>query len=383
MEPAVLATRLISRLKRIDWDFAGSHSESMFSTLHWHPARFASQLPASLIGLLSRPGQTILDPFMGSGTTLVEAQRLGRSAIGIDVNPVSYLISEAKTLQLSASTIAKVVSELTKDANQVLAQEASWAATLPVGLQAKKWYTETVLASLGSLWGLIGAFRGLRKTIAQAAFSACLMPSCREDRHWGYICDNSTPKGNKSADVIELYTTFLERLANAYSDRDKCIREAGLDTIAPVEVICGDARQALKKLGGNSVDLVVTSPPYFGVSDYVKSQRLSMEWFDFDIEPLRRIEIGARSKRHRKAARKEYLADLRSVFEETYRCLRPNSACVIVVGESRTRDLILSALGDSLEDTGFNLEVDINRRVSSQRRQTPSITGEHVFVLSK
>ena len=383
MKPAILATRLISRLKRIDWDFAGSRSESLFSTLHWHPARFASQLPASLIGLLSRPGQTILDPFMGSGTTLVEAQRLGRRAIGIDVNPVSYLISEAKTLQLSAPTIAKVVSELTKDANQVLDKEASWAATLPVGLQATKWYTETVIASLGSLWDLIGAFRGPRKTIAQAAFSACLMPSCREDRHWGYICDNSTPKGNKSVDVIELYTTFLERLASAYSDRDKCIREAGFDTIAPVEVICEDARQALKKLGGNSVDLVVTSPPYFGVSDYVKAQRLSMEWFDFDIEPLRRIEIGARSKRHRKTARKEYLTDLRSVFEETYRCLRPNSACVIVVGESRTRDLILSALRDSLEDTGFNLEVDINRRVSSQRRQTPSITGEHVFVLSK
>ena len=182
---------------------------------------------------------------MGSGTTLVEAQRLGRSAIGIDVNPISYLISKAKTLRLSASTIAKIASELTKDANQVLDKEASWDATLPVSLQAEKWYTEKALASLGSLWGLIGTLRGPRKTIAQAAFSACLMPSCREDRHWGYICDNSTPKGNKSADVVELYTTFLERLANAYSDRDECIREAGLDTIAPAEVICGDARQAL------------------------------------------------------------------------------------------------------------------------------------------
>ena len=320
---------------------------------------------------------------MGSGTTLVEAQRLGRSAIGIDVNPVSYLISKAKTLQLRASTIAKIVSELTEAENQLLAKEESWTATLPEGLQAEKWYTESVRASLGSLWGLITAFKGLRKTIAQAAFSACLMPSCREDRHWGYICDNTTPKANKSADVVKLYTTFLERLAKAFSDRDEYIREAGIDTIAPVEVICGDARHAMKKLGENSVDLVVTSPPYFGVSDYVKSQRLSMEWFGFDIEPLRRIEIGARSKRHRKTARKEYLTDLRSVFEETYRCLRPNSACVIVIGESKTRDLVLSALEESLEDAGFNLELDINRRVSSQRRQTPSIISEHVLILSK
>jgi len=320
---------------------------------------------------------------MGSGTTLVEAQRLGRSAIGIDVNPVSHLICEAKTLQLSSLKIAKVVSELKKDAIEVLDKEASSASILPAGLQAEKWYTESVLAGLSGLWSLIEKSRGSRKTIAQAAFSACLMPSCREDRHWGYICDNSTPKGNKSPDVIEVYTTFLERLRDAYCDRDECIREAGLEAIAPVKVICGDARQALKQLGENSVDLIVTSPPYFGVSDYVKSQRLSMEWFDFDIEPLRRLEIGARSKRHRKTARNEYLADLRAVFEHAYRCLRPNSACVIVVGESGMRDSILSELRDSLDGAGFDLEVDINRRVSSQRRQTPSITGEHVLVFTK
>ena len=273
--------------------------------------------------------------------------------------------------------------ELTNDAKKLLNKKVSSTAILPTGLQAEKWYTETVLASLSSLWALIENSRGSQKTIAKAAFSACLMPSCREDRHWGYICDNTTPKGHKSADVVDLYTSFLERLEYAYTDRDRCIREAGLNTIPPVRLVCGDARQALKQIGRDSVDLVVTSPPYFGVSDYVKSQRLSMEWFDLEIEPLRLLEIGARSKRHRKAARKEYLTDLTSVFKETYRCLRPNSACVIVVGESSRRDSILSELRDSLEDAGFNLEADINRRVSSQRRQTPSITGEHVIVFSK
>ncbi len=320
---------------------------------------------------------------MGSGTTLVEAQRLGRNAIGIDVNPVSYMISKAKTLPTRASTIEEYVSELIGTDYQPLDNDASWTTTLPAGLQGEKWYTESVLERLASMWGLIGAFEGAQKTIAEAAFSACLLPSCREDRHWGYICDNSTPKANKSADVLKLYNAFLERLAKAYRDRDQYIVEAGIDSIAPVDVICGDARHALKKFRENSVDLVVTSPPYFGVSDYVKSQRLSMEWFGFEIEPLRRIEIGARSKRHRKAARKEYLTDLRSVFEETYRCLRPNGACVIVIGESKTRDSVISDLKESLKVAGFDLVVDINRRVSSQRRQTPSITGEHVLILTK
>src|SRR4051812_16843478 len=87
----MLKSSLLSRLRNIDWDFSGSFSESPFSAIHFHPGRFASQLPASLIGLLSEPGDIVLDPFMGSGTTLVEAQRLGRQSIGIDINPVACL----------------------------------------------------------------------------------------------------------------------------------------------------------------------------------------------------------------------------------------------------------------------------------------------------
>ena len=112
----LLNPHLISRLRKIDWDFAGSQSESPFSALHWYPARFASQLPATLIGLLSSPGQLVLDPFVGSGTTLVEAQRLCRRSIGIDLNPVASIIASAKSLPVPSSRIAAVAETLKEDA---------------------------------------------------------------------------------------------------------------------------------------------------------------------------------------------------------------------------------------------------------------------------
>lgn len=96
----------LRRFGEIDWDFTAQLSESAFSTVHWHPCRFPSQLPALAIGRLCPPGGLVLDPFMGSATTLVEAQRLGRPSIGIDVNPVSCLLGAAKTLVQALSKLS-------------------------------------------------------------------------------------------------------------------------------------------------------------------------------------------------------------------------------------------------------------------------------------
>ncbi|MEP1933877.1 MAG: DNA methyltransferase, partial [Roseibium sp.] len=80
------------RLDAHDWDFATEQSESPFSALHWHPCRFPSQVPATAISRLTNKSEIVLDPFMGSATTLVEAQRLGRRSIGVDINPISVLM---------------------------------------------------------------------------------------------------------------------------------------------------------------------------------------------------------------------------------------------------------------------------------------------------
>src|SRR4051794_20443194 len=107
----MVSQRLISRLRKVDWDFSGSYSDSPFSAIHWYPGRFASQIPATLVGLLAQRGELVLDPFVGSGTTLVEAQRLGCCSIGIDINPVSCRIARAKTLSLPSAAVAVLIED--------------------------------------------------------------------------------------------------------------------------------------------------------------------------------------------------------------------------------------------------------------------------------
>src|SRR4029077_13003241 len=128
----MLSPHLISRLRRIDWDFAGTQSESYFSAIHWHPARFASQLPATFIGLLSEPGHVVLDPFAGSSTPLIEAQRLSRRAIGIDLNPVAALLARAKTIPLPSARITTITANLKRDCMIAISRSSAFGSELPL-----------------------------------------------------------------------------------------------------------------------------------------------------------------------------------------------------------------------------------------------------------
>ena len=84
------------RLLRADLGFHGV--DGRYATHGWHPfpAKFPPQLPRFFIEALSDPGETVLDPMLGSGTTLVEAQLLGRRAVGCDIDPLARMIAAAK-----------------------------------------------------------------------------------------------------------------------------------------------------------------------------------------------------------------------------------------------------------------------------------------------
>jgi DNA modification methylase len=381
---------LRSRLSNIDWDFAGTYSESPFSAIHFHPCRFASQVPATLIGLLTKPGDLVLDPFAGSGTTLVEAQRLGRPSVGIELNPIAVSAMKAKTLDKPASIVGSYITALKEVAAGHLGRQLTTLhdgiePTYPASVQLNKWYVRSVAEDLGRLWSFIGSLEGQGKVIAEACFSALLLPVCRETRHWGYVCDNVMPQDEHGGDVLAEFCRVLDRLDRGYRDRDAEIaaRGASGQPIQSATVIGGDASAALAAYPKASVDFILTSPPYFGVCDYIKAQRLSMEWFGIGIEELRLQEIGARSKRHRGEAAAQYLEGLRAVFAGTRRCMRRGASMAVLIGESAKRQRVLSELRDMFKDLGFSLELELNRTISTQRRQTPSILGEHLFLVTK
>ena len=132
----------INQLEQVDWDFALTRSRSAFSSLHWYPCRYPLQIPATLIGALSSPDELVLDPFLGSGTTAVEAQRLGRECIGAELNPVAALMSQAKTLQRDARSIGRMIDKI-----RLAVLQNTRRQSVPSDVQVQKWYTPRTIRS--------------------------------------------------------------------------------------------------------------------------------------------------------------------------------------------------------------------------------------------
>src|ERR1700689_4489311 len=99
--PTPFYTPDFSALDAVQWNFADRTRHSDLESIHPYPAKFIPDLPGTIIDLLSvQPNTVVLDPFVGSGTTLVECQRRGIASVGIDLNPIACLIARVKTNRL-------------------------------------------------------------------------------------------------------------------------------------------------------------------------------------------------------------------------------------------------------------------------------------------
>jgi hypothetical protein len=327
------------RLDRVDWNFpsAGTSAGSVH-TLHWFPGNFIPQIPSALIQLLSSPGDIVLDPFCGSGTTGIEALRLGRQAVISDALSACVMIARGKFALLTGGLGRRLRSSLI--ANLTFDQQCRSDHVGSRGEggnpELEAWFAADTLAQLRYLWRLIESV-GAEETrrVLEAIFSDvlfdCASPGAsqtatglRRRHHWGWIADNVRPRALATHNAIRLFQTRLIALGDVPLIEPPVGR--GL-------TIQQDARAL--SLRDEFADLVVTSPPYVSVIDYTHANRLLYTWMGWSMRTEREYEIGARFRRKRLSASSEYLADMRRARDEIYRVLRAGSACAVVIGESK------------------------------------------------
>lgn len=372
---------LTAELHDLDWNFSGeSGNDGIFGT-HWYPARYLAQVPGILIGYLTEPKEIVLDPFCGSGTTLVEARRLGRVPKGIDTNPAATLMSNAKILAIEHD-ICNELRELQLELVATDSRSATILDSIPNLSENAKWYHPDTLLELASCWNVINATEGVVQVIGQACFSAILRFACSQDKHWGWICDNVTPRSFRYRAATKLlverladYSRFSSEMRSRFDISGSNTSESGAEFAE-----LGDCARKLLARADASVDAIVTSPPYYGMTDYVRSQRLTFLWFDWDFDALRSTEAGARYKRKRQNSRGEYLDDMSSAFRQVSRVLKPGGWCAVVVGESPHRDPVLKDFELIIEECGLEVEIKLNRSVPVQRVMSPQLFGEEILI---
>ncbi len=262
--------------------------------------------------------------------------RLGRRAIVSDRMSACTFIAEAKFALLGGALNRRLCGELLAFLTFDQQCRSDYIGLRGEGQapELAQWYAQDTLAQLRYIWALIEAQNLPARRVLSTLFSDLLfdcastgqsLTSTGKPRrhHWGWVADNVRPKSFVAHNAIALFRNRIAALG------DHAVPYA-LDLPIAVQQ---DARQMA--LPDRVTDLIVTSPPYIGVIDYTRANRLLYTWMGWSMESERRDEIGARFRRKRLAAVAEYLSDMRAARDEICRVLRPGAYCAMVIGESR------------------------------------------------
>jgi site-specific DNA-methyltransferase (cytosine-N4-specific) len=362
-----------------EWNFHDAETQEHLHTLHPYPAKFIPQIPRKAIETWTVKGELIYDPFVGCGTTLLEASLLGRPSIGTDNNPVAVLVSRAKSANYVPAHIDSFRA-FAASIDRVLPHARPERELIPTDKNFRYWFSEEVLDRLSALKKLILATPEPIQTMLMAIFSSIIVRISYQDSDTRYA---KTKRVVRPADVDKIFKAKL-------IDVSERLIQIIVPGRASVAVHQADAR-SVPFVESRSVALIVTSPPYLNAYDYHKYHRQRIHWIDGNVEFARDIEIGSHDEFTKPYATSDgYFRDMGHCFSEWQRVLRKGGRAFIVIG-----DAIVSKkpvhVGDSFVDLmakhGMNIEKRWIRELHSTKRafniRNSRITHEHILLFAK
>lgn len=277
------------RLRNIDLNFL-TH-DTLYAThgLHSFAAKCPPQLAQWAIERFTEPGHTVLDPMAGSGTALAEARLLGRHGLGMDIDPLGRLLSEVKSTPIEPQRLRKAIEELLQNVDADftrLAQcdplrldpEVAKRCQLPEIESRDYWFLPEVSRSLALIKYHIctaSLDEDLRKFFVVAFSSLILARTSVANARDIVHSRHHYFKHEKPPDVQAKFRQRLHAMEKMMAEFwQQCQNGAGHKV--RTRIIGHDARKIPRRR--ESVDLVVTSPPYCNALDYVRAHALAIGW---------------------------------------------------------------------------------------------------------
>jgi site-specific DNA-methyltransferase (adenine-specific) len=243
--------------------------EHPFHSLCSYLGRFPPSVPRRVFGRWVPLTSTVLDPFCGAGTTLVEAVLRGNKAIGVDLNPLAVAISRAKMIDVDLDDIVYRITELANEYNGADLHDVDNDIRIfyhPRTL-AQLVYLRTVLdpeddVDTFIIGVLLGIMHGKHRKTGGTAYLSIDMPNTFS------MSPKYVRKFVEENDLRQPPVDVFGKL------RERCLwlfREDGLPSTWKTPELLGDATQLpelLKASNIEPVDAIVTSPPYLGILRY-------------------------------------------------------------------------------------------------------------------
>lgn len=353
--------------------------------LHPYLGKFIPQLVEVFLRKYFRPGQRVGDPFVGSGTTLVQANELGIHAFGCDISAFNALLARVKTARYRVEAVEKEIHdalEKTRRASarrddQLVLFDLPAAVRLPPVTQdyLKQWYAPQALNELVTYRQVIddGGYEYpnvLRIILSRSARSARLtthfdLDFPKRPQTEPYWCYKHGRECQPTTDALKFVQRYSLDTAKRLKEFDR------VRTDADVTVAHGDS--ALVEYP--RLDGIITSPPYVGLIDYHDQHAYAYHLLGLDDNSEQ--EIGPASGGSSQRAKRKYQADIARVFRRALNAM-PSGGVVVVVANDRSN--LYNGIAESL---GVEVEAIVKRHVNRRTGRRSSAFYESVFVWRK
>jgi len=385
-------------------NFHGEDSGYASHDVHAFAAKFPPQLPRTFIRGLTNPGDVVLDPMMGSGTTVVEALLEGRQGIGLDIDPLALRLGRVKTMPLDTDNLRNVGNKVISRANTLLSNGKTIERNLSRGFDERTkafidyWFLP---ATQRELMALVLAIRDVTDTSTRR-FLELTFSSIIVTKSGGVSRARDLAHSRPHLDETKVPRNALEQFSLRLRKNLTSIAQLKINGVTATP-LAGDARSM--PIADACVDLIVTSPPYANAIDYMRAHKFSLVWLGesiADLSELRAEYIGservgriqhatlpakseqiiqqlAQRDSNKAAILRKYLTEMRSALVEMYRVLHSDSAAIVVVGTSVMRDVDIQThycLADIAAEVDFEVVGIVQRVLDRNKRMMPARFGK-------
>ena len=360
------------------WTVLASNRQVGYSThgLYRFFGKFPPPIARALIENYTEPGDLVVDPTCGSGTTAVEALLLDRECAVADVNPLGLLLARVKTRQIEAYVLRRASESVAHGYRPVPESEAPEL----VGLRnPTHWFRSSTADSLRGLRRQVLAEKdqAVRECLL-AVFAATVREVSRATTQQGRLfLDVSTAKDDALA-------PFMRRAERAI----KSVEELPPRWPSGVTTVAADLRTTTPDLVGAGAPLVIVHPPYFNGYRFTSTNSLELAWLGLDSRAIRRSEIREFFKVGRPENAIRYIDDMSACLANAARLAQPGGAVAVMIGDTTLRGDHIRIVRPLLERAPTSLQLEkivvrVPRHteaswVTSQRRTSDSI-GVRMF----
>ena len=400
----------------IDLDYSWSFSDKTIKdtayithNYYTYPAKFIPQLVSRLINTYTKEKEIVVDPFMGSGTTIVESMVNKRYACGVDINEIAYLISKVKTTPLDIELLKKEYLKLEeKLTNYSIFTEKDILIKskniVPDNDRIDYWFKPKQKEELSLIFYSIFEIENIDiRDFYLVAFGQILKTASI------WLQKSIKPTRDMKKKEHDSYNLFLaqaKRMIKRHEIYNSMLDKDFFDNIDKYRKIkCGDSRYI--PLEDGEANFIVTSPPYVTSYEYADLHQLPSLWFGYlntlpefrekfigssyknrddidkiDLKSNIVIETIQRFEKNKKKIReiKNYYADMLESFIEMKRVLKDKGKAAIVIGNTQFKNVdILNAeiFCEQMINIGFKVFDIIHREIPSKMLPSTrdSVTG--------